>query len=217
MNSLNRYNQIPNGELGIAESAHQFRCAFGVSKDLYVDIIDVLEFRVREFIPLFKLIVRRDIELDVTAETTIDPPRIYVRETVYDAACDGDVSCRHILAHELGHLLLHSQFSGSMQRDPLGYTEQFARMNLNENSEAQADVFARNFLVPPYIAFNKRADTAELARLTGTPKNIASSAATISKRPEMLKIRSFRTDVEKDPSLAMENSVLKQAGLQKEH
>lgn len=194
MSSLNRYNQISKGELGIAESAHQFRCAFGISKDLYVDIIDVLEFRVREFIPSFKLVVRRDIELDVTAETTIDPPRIYVRETVYDSACDGDVSCRHILAHELGHLLMHSKIAGSMQKDPLGYAEQFVRMNLNENSEAQADVFARNFLVPPYVAFSKRADTTELARLTGTSKNIASSAVTISKRPEMLKIRSFCTD-----------------------
>ncbi|MBZ9850589.1 ImmA/IrrE family metallo-endopeptidase [Mesorhizobium sp. CA14] len=192
MKSLDRFNPESLNELEIAERAHQFRATFGIADKTYVDIIEILEFRIIDFVPDFRLIIRRDIELKNTAETTIDPPRIFVRETIYDAACEGDRDCRRILAHELGHFLLHMKIEGSMQRNLLGYEKQILASNSLSSIEDQADIFARHFLVPPYVAFKNREDIQNLADLTGVPQNIAAAAATISKRVEMLKIRDYQ-------------------------
>lgn len=191
MKSLNRFHRQFGSELEIAELAHNFRVKLGIANDSYIKIIDILEFEICKFIPEFRLIVKRDIELDTTAATTIDPPRIYVRETVYDAACDGDHDSRSILAHELGHLLMHVDIDGAMQKNYLGYSDQIKGMNLTESSEDQADVFARNFLVPVYIAFRKRSHIDELSSSTGTSRKLARTAVTISKRQEMLVLRSY--------------------------
>lgn len=189
MTSSNRFHSLKGGEVEIANTALRFRDLFKVSDKTYVDIIEVLEFRVAEFIPDFRLMVRRDIELDTSARTTIDPPRIFVRESIYDAACEGDADSRRILAHELGHLLLHQRISTPMQRDSVGYIDQFPLMDLLDSSEAQADVFARHFLVPPSLAFGSRFDADILARKTGTSKNLSAAAITVSKRQEMYALR----------------------------
>jgi hypothetical protein len=191
LTSLDHYNLLLDAELKIAERSHKYRKHFGVADKLYVDIIEIIEFKVRDFIPDFRLVVRRDIELEVTARTTVAPPRIYVQETVYDAACEGDTEARKILAHELGHLLMHSHIPGSKQRDLDGYVAQFDKQNLGESSEDQADVFARHFMVPAYVAFANRADLDRLARITGTPRNVAAAAVTISKRQEMTRLRAY--------------------------
>ncbi|ESW64711.1 hypothetical protein X769_27170 [Mesorhizobium sp. LSJC268A00] len=189
MKSLDRFNSEKLSELEIADRARNFRGTFGVSDKLYINIIEILEFRLKEILPDFKLMVRRDIELDKTAQAMNDPPRILVRESIYDGACDGDQECRRILAHELGHLLLHAHIGGTKQQDILGYSPQFENMNALDSIEDQADIFARNFLVPPFIAFEHRHDIEKLSKITGAPINIASAAALISKRTEMLKVR----------------------------
>lgn len=201
MKSLDRFNAEQLSELEIAERAHQFRATFGIADKTYVDIIEILEFRIIDFVPDFRLIVRRDIELKNTAETTIDPPRIFVRETIYDAACEGDRDCRRILAHELGHFLLHMKIDGPMHRNLCGYEKQLSAINSLSSIEDQADIFARNFLVPPYVAFSHREDVKTLAELTGVPQNIATAAATISKRIEMLKIRGYQISTKSTPDL----------------
>lgn len=88
--------------------------------------------------------VRRDIELEKTAITSEKPPRIFVRETVYDAACEGDHESRRILAHELGHLLLHFEIEGPKHKSLEAYEPQFEGMDASESIEDQADIYARN-------------------------------------------------------------------------
>ena len=189
MKSVDRSNPEKQNELDIARRALKFRDYLGISEKLFVDIIDILEFRVKEFIPDFKLIVRRDLELDKTAEVREDPPRIFVRETIYDAACEGDSEARRILAHELGHLLLHYEIEGPKHRSLEGYKPQFEGITSLDSTEDQADVYARNLLVPPSLAFEYRHDIDQLSRIAGVPKNTAKAAATISRRQEMLKVR----------------------------
>lgn len=189
MKSVDRSNLEKQNELDIARRAMRFRDYLGISDKLFVDIIDILEFRIKEFIPDFKLMVRRDIELSRTAETSENPPRIFVRETIYDAACEGDFEARRILAHELGHLLMHHEIEGSKHRDIGGYQPQFEGMTALDSTEDQADIYARNFLIPPYVAFQYRHDSYKLSRATGVPPKIAKTAVTISKRQEMLKAR----------------------------
>ncbi len=189
MKSVDRSNPEKQNELDIARRARKLRSVLGMSDSLYIDIVEILEFRIKEFVPDFKLMVRRDIELEKTAYTVEDPPRIFVRETIYDAACEGDQECRKILAHELGHLLLHYKIDGAKHKGLENYKSPYDGMTSLDSIEDQADIFARNFLVPPYIAFEHRHDLAKLSQLTGAPVNTASAAATISKRQEMFKIR----------------------------
>jgi len=191
MKSIDRSNLEKQSELDIARRALKFRDYLDISSRVYVDIIEILEFRVPEFIPEFKLMVRRDIELENTAETYEDPPRIYVRETIYDAACEGDPECRRILAHELAHLLLHHKVEGPKHRSIDQYKPQFEGMTSLDSTEDQADIYARNFLVPPFLAFQYRHDISKLSNITGTPPHIARAAATISRRQEMLKVRQY--------------------------
>lgn len=186
MNSVNHSNPSKATEKEIAVSATRLRERLGISEKLYVDIIDILEFRIQEFIPEFRLMVRRDIELEKTAVTNDNPPRIFVRETIYDAACQGDRESRRILAHELGHLLLHHEIDGPKHRGLEYYKPQFEGMTASDSVEDQADIYARNFLIPPFVAFSHRHDVQSLAKLTGTPVHIASAAVTISKRQEMI-------------------------------
>jgi hypothetical protein len=189
MTSQDRFTARRLSEEDIARRAGGYRKKFGISDTLCVNIIEILEFEVKNFIPDFKLMIRRDIELDTTAYTSFDPPRIFVRETIYDSALEGDVDARHILAHELGHLLLHSHLGGSMQRDVTGYDSQFSRMSLLESSEAQADSFARNFLLAPHFAYGGRADVGGLSREAMIPLAVAKMAVKISKRQEMWALR----------------------------
>lgn len=190
MKGIDYFSQFRGGELGIAKKAHELRVKLGVAEKTYVNIIDILEFQIVEILPEFRLMVRRDIELDGLAFTTIDPPRIFVRESVYDAACNGDPRSREILAHELGHLLLHQSMTvGRMQENAEGHMEQFRRQNLGESSERQADAFARHLLIPVYLAFHGRTDVDALAVATGTTYQVAAAAITVSKRTEMYALR----------------------------
>jgi hypothetical protein len=189
MTSQDRFTARRLSEKEVAKRAISYREELGASDDLCVNIIEILEFRIREFLPNFKLMIRRDLELDTTASTMFEPPRIFVRETIYDAACEGDFDARRILAHELGHLLLHSNLGGSMQRDIEGYSQQFPHLSLLESAEAQADSFARHFLITPHIAYESRDDIRALSIKTKAPISVARDAVRIAKRREMVALR----------------------------
>ncbi|MBO6539572.1 MAG: ImmA/IrrE family metallo-endopeptidase [Rhizobiaceae bacterium] len=192
MTSQDRFTARQMTEEEIAKKALFYRSKFGATDELCINIIEILEFQVREFVPEFKLMIRRDIELETTATTIFDPPRILVRETIYDAACEGDVDARRILAHELGHLLLHSHIGSPLQRDPGGYTPQFRGLTRRESTEAQADSFACHFLIHPRIAYERRHDVIGLSNDTKTPLPTASDAIRIAKRQEMISVRTRR-------------------------
>lgn len=189
MTSVDRSNPDKQNEIDVARRALKFRDYLGISDKLFVDIIDILEFRIKDFIPDFKLMVRRDIELEKSAATSENPPRIFVRETIYDAACEGDYEAREILAHELAHLLLHHKIEGSKHHSIDGYESERKGMNALNSTEAQADIYARHFLVPPRLAFEHRHDVAGLSRMTGVPLGTAKAAATVSRRQEMYALR----------------------------
>ena len=66
---------------------------------------------------------------------------IQVRESVYNAACDGDARSRFTLAHELGHVLMHKKQIG-MARAINASTKLYC------DSEWQANEFAGRLLLP---------------------------------------------------------------------
>lgn len=77
------------------------------------------------------------------ARTWPDQMQMQIANSVYDGAYMGNGACNHILAHELGHLVLHRNVDPSfaLAKDTPKYDCIF-------NSEWQADTFADYFLMP---------------------------------------------------------------------
>lgn len=174
----------------MAELALKYRHAFKLATRDFVDIVEVLEFKIPQAFPDFRLVVRPDDALESYAITYLKKCRIEVRENVYNSACEGDTFSRFVLAHELAHFLLHQNIGDAAHATSEEYEESIQNLNSLESAEDQADIFARHFLIHPNLAFEHKGDFRYLASITGTPSSEAKTAITISKRLEMLKVRS---------------------------
>lgn len=86
-----------------------------------------------------------DDELPMNVHACWDPSEyvMYIKESVYDGACEGKGRDRMTLAHELGHYLLHTDQYPKMCRA-------FSRHEIRafESSEWQAKAFAAELLLP---------------------------------------------------------------------
>jgi len=173
----------------MAEVAQRYRRQFNLEYAQLVDIVEILEFKLPEAFPGFVLVIRRQDELSDPAITEVSKNRILVREDIYDNACEGDSACRFILAHELGHFLLHRDKGSSLHKSFDTYVPQIPSMDARENGEDQADIFARHFLIHPSIAFRYKNNISALAEVTKTPTKQARASATVSKRQEMYQLR----------------------------
>lgn len=174
----------------MAEIADRYRHRFEIQQTACVDIIEILEFRLPEAFPGFRLVIRSPEMLSDPAATDFANNCIVVREDIYEAAHNGDALSRFILAHELGHYLLHKGKSDVLHKTFTAYNQPIKNMNASESAESQADIFAMHLLIHPSLAFRYRSDSARLAEITGTPLSQARAAATISKRLEFFRLRS---------------------------
>ena len=167
----------------------KYRNEFELGDIELVDIVSILEFKLVDRFPKFRLVIMRDDEMAEDAVTEPQKDRITVRRSVYRAACENDPKARLTLAHELGHFLLHREKNVQMHRDQRGAVQSIKGMDSTESTEAQADMFARHFLAPPRIAFRYRDDPVSLARRTGIPLETSRGNITMSKRPDAYQFR----------------------------
>lgn len=178
--------------------AGRYRGKFDIGLLDKVDIIEVLELKLPKLYPEFHLIVVQDENLDDYANTVFDPLCIIVRQSVYDSASRGSSFSRMILAHELGHLILHKRHENRLPAAAVrreAYVENIKNLNGLESAEAQATLFARAFLVPVNIAFRYRESITTLANVTGVSVKDAAFAATVAKRQEMYDLATGRRDM----------------------
>ncbi|MEG2610495.1 MAG: ImmA/IrrE family metallo-endopeptidase [Bacilli bacterium] len=120
--------------------------------DIYDDKFPVLEF-VEHVIPRldekFNFLVVSPEELkDCYGVTDINDNTITVREDVYNRAVEGNERDLFTIAHEVGHLFLHSNQKVELAR---GNTP----MKIYESTEWQADTFAASLLMPANKISNK--------------------------------------------------------------
>ena len=169
--------------------ADKYRHEFEVAHTEFVSIVEILEFKLQIIYPDFRLIVRNRSTFHEEAVTRPEHNSIEVRSDIYESACEGDARARFILAHELGHFLLHKRQGRELHSSEQGYDETIRGMNSLESAEDQANIFARCFLIPTKIAFEHRNDARTLAVKTGTTVKEARTAITISKRQEMFHLR----------------------------
>ena len=162
------YNSKGMSASEIAIQADQIRQAVGITNEQYIDIVRLLEFEVRNIITGFDLIVVPDEELNGDhALTNIDPPRIFVSESTYNSACAGNPYSRFVLAHELGHLILHKRYDNISHHSSRNeYQYNILSTPIYNKSEWQADCFAASFLVHDGLIQHTK-DPAVISTLSG--------------------------------------------------
>lgn len=106
------------------------------------DIVGILDRHLPKLMPHFTLMIMEDHELpDAYARTYPGEMVIQVRQSVYEGARNGNGRDRFTLAHELGHLFLHSGVTAYARQEKCQH-------KVYEDSEWQADTFAAEFLMP---------------------------------------------------------------------
>jgi hypothetical protein len=82
------------------------------------------------------------------AYVSFNPLTLHVEKEIWELARLGDPEARFIIAHEIGHLILHSHDAKHFSDDPK------KQINFAENehsAEWQANIFAYYFLLPTHI------------------------------------------------------------------
>ncbi len=149
-------------EIGLIAEIIRQRCN---ASDLpHFPIVDVVEAIAQDG---FEVLEHNDIGSNYGL-TYPDENRILIRRDTYDAACDGKGWAREVMAHELGHLILHRGI-------PLPFASKEAgeqKHSILGDSEWQADTFAE-LLLAPLEVIRGIADTNGIASLCGIRQETA--------------------------------------------
>jgi hypothetical protein len=86
---------------------------------------------------------------DDPAYVRFTPLTLYVDRKVWAAAGNGETYARYIIAHEIGHIVLHDQFAVAFSDEQAA---QLKYLQDEESGEWQANMFAGYFLAPDHIA-----------------------------------------------------------------
>lgn len=145
------YRANPQSRAEIEKKAYKLRELLGIVKDLWVDVIHILENVMPILDEKFYLDIVADRELDAHARAFPDGHTIRIRESVYDGARQGFGRDRYTVIHEIYHFIWHESAAISLARNP----DEVPRY---ENPEWQADVFAGAFLMPRHLIEGKTED-----------------------------------------------------------
>jgi len=131
----------------IEQVARSLRVDLGLDDLRLFDVLRVIEIDLAKFVNDLSFVVVDDKELDdgVLALTTHDPLSIVVAESLYDLAFSRDENARFVLAHELGHVLLHD--SERLEHCGIDQIDKAQRSNF----ELEANLFAEAFLMPAHL------------------------------------------------------------------
>ncbi len=141
------YVATPTSRKKIRVIAQTLRKLSGLEDKIYVPIIHLLE--------LWLPIVEENFTYEVVSKTELDGEyavtypeqnKIAIREDVYERACNGVPRDRFTIAHEIGHLLLHSPGTIKLARGI-----ESNKVPAYKDPEWQANTFAAELLAPPSI------------------------------------------------------------------
>lgn len=141
---MSQYSAIPRKKQEIRQIVQNIRKTFKISDSKPFPIMCFIERVLRFLDDDFTLEIVPDNQLKgVYAKTYPEYHKIVVRETVYDGACNRNGFYRIIMAHELGHYIMHTSnmlcFAKSI------YNE---KMPKEYSVEWQADIFAYELMMP---------------------------------------------------------------------
>ena len=174
----------PRKESEIRTSAEQMRKVLTNHPDIkFLDIVNILELKMPEIFPGFRYEIVDTSEMpDREAEMNPFEFCIRIQEPIYRKAIDGDGHCRFTIAHELGHFFLHRT-----QTLAFGRKAKNGIIPAYQNSEWQANVFARNLLAPYSMTRNMSPQAIEsLFGVSRIVANIIAGKSNAAKPPSLL-------------------------------
>ena len=131
----------------LRKEAYILRMRFGLDKDKKFPVMEFLELAMPQIDEEFMLVPVEDDELKGRAAETIPTEHVIrVKQSVYDAACQGSYWARTVMAHELGHYMLHGEETVAYAHAAPG-----ERIPDEINAERQADIFAAELLAPVHL------------------------------------------------------------------
>jgi Zn-dependent peptidase ImmA (M78 family) len=138
-------------EVPIANIALEWRREGGIFNNNNFDICDFVEnVLAKRFTRkgTLKIEFFESSPNDDLAFVTYKPLILHVDPEVWKDAKMGDPQARHIIAHEIGHIILHDHYAKAFSNDP----SQNIKSGQNENSaEWQANRFADHLLAPDHL------------------------------------------------------------------
>lgn len=147
--------------------AYMLRKKFGLETQEKFPIMEFLELIMPQIDSEFQVLPVEDSELPGrAAETFPDLHLMRVKQSVYDAACNGGYWARLVMAHELGHYICHGDESPSY-----AYPMSGEKIPSAVDPERQADIFAAELLAP----VNLIQDLSDylVSKRFGVPRSIA--------------------------------------------
>ena len=139
------YRASPLSRDDICHETQKLRNSLGISQCKAVPIVKVIEYGLPEVIDGFNYEIVDDDDLPGReAETYPMECKIAISQSTYTKACHDDPHARFTLAHEMGHLFLHTPqtLSLAQEKDSAG------ELRIYEKPGWQADAFAGEFLAP---------------------------------------------------------------------
>jgi hypothetical protein len=107
---------------------------------------------------------------DDPAYVTFKPLTLHVDRRIWKAAGNGEAYARYIVAHEIGHIVLHDEFAAAFSDEEAA---QLKYLQDEESGEWQANVFAGYFLAPDHVVLRLQ-DVDVIAGLCVIPDALAS-------------------------------------------
>src|SRR5262249_25437440 len=129
----------------------------------------------------------REFKEDDPAFVSFDPLTLNVDRKIWADAKAGEEYARYVIAHEVGHIVLHDHHAKSFSKDP---SDQLRFADDGQSAEWQANTFARHFLLPDPVV-QKIRDMTLLASLCLVPEAVALERILAVKREQDRQNRVF--------------------------
>lgn len=144
---MSTYIAEPLSRRRIRAITYELRKILDLKNEVYFPVIPIIELILPKVLEGFTFeIVDMDELPNEYAVTYPEENKILIREDVYERAIEGIPRDRFTIAHEIGHLILHTD-----NRIALAREDAEVKIPPYKNPEWQANTFAAELLAPPHI------------------------------------------------------------------
>jgi len=152
----------------VGQSADNLRAMLGLTNAYSFNIVHQISRLIgKKFSDLGVLSLHLYDDRSEFAYVTFNPLVLHVDKDVWAEAEDGEPKARFVLAHELGHIVMHGHHRQEFSEDE---KSGLAFIPPEERSEPQAHWFAAHFLAPDRLVLDCRTDF-EISQRFGYPSD----------------------------------------------
>ncbi|HEY6577817.1 MAG TPA: ImmA/IrrE family metallo-endopeptidase [Rhizomicrobium sp.] len=187
------YVVSPRSEESIAQLAYKLRDVRGSREEPRFNIADFVKNTLPTHLKAIKKgdlrleFYDRDFKEDDPAFVSFNPPTLNSDKQIWVDAGAGDSYPRFVMAHEIGHLVLHDRSAKAFSQDK---SDQIQFIDNEESAEWQANIFAGHFLLPDAV-IQKIAQVSFIASICQVPEALALERVIAFRRVQERKNRTF--------------------------